>query len=100
MLMPMRLNSASAAGSERETPDATGSSLPGSSRVGFGVLMTTSPPSMARSTDDSTKALTLVPAVTAALSMASRLSIGMRTETTTVFGCLAMARSRKCLQIG
>lgn len=87
MLMPMRFNSASAAGSESEIPAARVTcSTEGVAAVLDGFCL----PDRVSAMVAAMKPLTDVPAATAALSIASRCSIGTRSEITLVFGVLLL----------
>lgn len=86
MLTPMRRSSASAAGSESEIPGTILGS--GGGRAGDPSIFAArgSFPDTTFAIVSATKALTDAPAPTAATSMASRCSMGRRTDMTTVFG--------------
>lgn len=88
MLIPMRFNSASVAGSVNEIPAARvgGISTEGASDARDGPCLR----DMASAMVAATKPLTDAPAVTAAVSIASRCSIDTRREITVVFGFLLL----------
>ena len=86
MLTPMRLSSASAVGSESEIP-GTILGLGGGRAAASSIFAARgSLPDTTFAIVSATKALTDAPAPTAATSMASRCSMGRRTDRTTVFG--------------